>query len=101
MAAPRVRAVTPALRPSSRISLPSEGARRLLDQAQLIEAGPEDLLGVGPQVPAQYLLVHGPEVHVVLEVAAGIEVGEAGRLAVHTAFDGVAQEQQGRRGAVV
>src|SRR5215472_12386232 len=70
----------PGGQPSQNLAAISEGW--LLEKRHPIEGLTKDLSGVGAQVGVQDLLVDGPEVDGVLEVARAVQVAEARRLAV-------------------
>src|SRR5207237_3136802 len=63
-----VNAVAAAFKTSNR-TRSSERGRRGLEEAELLEAVTQDLLGVGSEVAAQDLLVHRAEVDLVPQVA--------------------------------
>ena len=71
----------PGRQPSQGLAAISEAG--LLEKRHPIEGLTKDLLCVGAQVGVQDLLVDGPEVDGVLEVAGAVQVAEAGRLAVN------------------
>src|SRR5450759_5982580 len=90
-----VSTVAPSLRKT--VLMSDRGGGRGVQERDAIERSPEDLARVGPQVTAQNFLVHGAEVDRELEVAGRIEAGQDRRLAVKTALDRVADQEQ-RRG---
>src|SRR5437762_3272143 len=61
----------------------------------------EDLLRVDAEVRGENLLIHRPEVDRVREVSELVELREVGRLAVETALDAVADEEDRRGRAMV
>src|SRR5438105_5726324 len=77
------------------------GERAGLEDRDLVEGLREHFLRVDLEVRVEDLLVHRAEVDGVAHVAAGVELREAGLLAVQAGLHRVADEEDRRRGAVV
>src|SRR3989442_3694103 len=95
-----VSAVAPTFSASGR-NVNSGRRHRRPQEGNRVEAGAEDLGRIRTQMAGEDLLVDGAEVHCVLEVACGIEVGETGLSAIESAPDRVADEQERRGGSMV
>src|SRR5207237_7956484 len=74
---------------------------RRLEEGNLVKRRNQDLVRVGAEVPAQYLLVHGPEVDRVLQVASAVECRQTRLVAVKPTVDRVTDQQKRRSRAVV
>src|SRR5690242_17683886 len=77
------------------------GERRRLQDVELVVRRVEDFLRVDLEVAVEDLLVHGAEVDRVAHVPAGVELREAGLVAVDAALHRIADEEHRRGGAVV
>src|SRR5436309_3969857 len=96
--APSVSAVAASLSSAGRIDLDRD---RRLQELHAVEGAPKDRRRVGAQMAAQDLLVHGAKVDRVLEIA-GVVQGRQARLGPkQAALDGVADQKQRRRRAVI
>src|SRR5215467_5776390 len=74
---------------------------RGFEKAHRLEAAAQDLPRISPEVDIEDLLVHGPEVDGVGQIAVAVELAQIRLPSVAATSNGIADQEQRRRRAVL